>query len=722
MRLTPLALGAALLCSAAVPALANEAAPMPAAKPASATESGEDPYIWLEEKDSPRALEWVEAHNAPTAKLLEADPRYQRLYDEALKIAGASDRIPAPSFLNGRIFNFWQDPEHLRGIWRSTTLDSYRSAAPVWTTVLDIDALGKAEGKSWVFKGAQCLPPEERLCLVSLSEGGEDAVEVREFDLATGKFVEGGFRIPKGQQGIAWEDADHLLVATDWSGTGEDVTKSAYPYIVKRVTRGQPLAAAVEVYRGSKDDVGTFPAVLRDGQGRKLTLLVRALDFFRNETFVLTAKGPQKLAIPAKASVEGLVGGRVVVKLEEDWPIKDGSVAKAAFKAGSLVSLDLAALNAAPAALMPTLVWAPGPREALEQVTVTRDRLLLATLDTVRGRVTSFAPAKGGQWTATPLKLPDNLAISFGSSDENSNAVFINSSGFLTPNTLTLADAESGTLAAVKTLPARFEASNHVVHQREATSPDGTRIPYFVVHRKDLKLDGSTPTLMGAYGGFQVSSTPNYSGTIGKLWLERGGAYVIANIRGGGEFGPAWHQAGLGVKRQIIYDDFAAVSRDLIASGITSARRLGIQGGSNGGLLMGVAMVQNPELYRAIAIQIPLLDMIRISRIARGASWQGEYGDVNADPAAMEFWQRTSPYQNLRRGAAYPEPFIFTTTRDDRTGPQHARKFAARMEEYGLPFLYYENTEGGHGTGADLKQSARSTALTMTYFVRKLMD
>ena len=722
MRLTPLAFGAALLCSAAVPAFAHEgAAHMPAAKPAApelaATTSGEDPYIWLEEKDSPRALAWVEAHNAPTTKLLEGDPRYAALYDEALKIAGASDRIPAPSFLNGRIFNFWQDPEHLRGIWRSTTLDSYRSAAPQWTTVLDIDALGKAEGKSWVFKGAQCLPPEERLCLVSLSEGGEDATEVREFDLASGQFVAGGFRIPKGQQGIAWEDADHLLVATDWSGTGADVTKSAYPYIVKRVTRGRSLAEAVEVYRGSKDDVGTFPAVLRDGQGRSLTLLVRALDFFHNETYVLTAQGAQKLAIPAKAAVAGLVGARAVVKLDEDW-----SIGKSAFKAGSVVSLDLAALKAAPGALKPTLVWSPGPREALEQVTATRDRLLLATLDNVRGRATAFAPAKDGGWTAKALAVPDNLAVSFGSADEQSDAVFINSSGFLTPNTLTLANAASGTLAVVKTLPARFDASNHVVHQREATSSDGTKIPYFVVHRKDLKLDGSTPTLMGAYGGFQVSSTPNYSGTIGKLWLTRGGAFVIANIRGGGEFGPAWHQAGLGVKRQIIYDDFSAVSRDLIASGITSARRLGIQGGSNGGLLMGVAMVQNPELYRAIAIQIPLLDMIRISKIARGASWQGEYGDVNADPAVMEFWQRTSPYQNLKRGAAYPEPFIFTTTRDDRTGPQHARKFAARMEEYGLPFLYFENTEGGHGSGADLKQSARATALTMTYFVRKLMD
>ena len=713
MRFPTLALGAVLLCSTAIPAFAQESAPMPTP----AAKSAEDPYIWLEEKDSPRALAWVEERNAPTVKLLESDPRYRQLYDEALKIAGASDRIPQPSFLNGRIFNFWQDEQHLRGIWRSTSLESYRSANPQWTTVLDIDALNAAEGKSFVFKGAQCLPPEERLCLVSLSEGGEDATEVREFDLASGKFVEGGFRIPRSTQGIAWEDADTLLVGTDWSGTKDDLTESGYPYIIRRVKRGQPLAQASEVYRGAKADVGAFPAVLRDGEGRTLTLIVRALDFFHNETFVLTSQGVEKLAIPAKAEVSALVGGRAVVKLDEDW-----SLGGSAFKAGSVVSLDLAALKAAPTALKPKLVWAPGPREALEQITATRGRLLLATLDNVRGRVISFAPVANGNWIAEPMAVPDNLAVSFGSADEQSDAVFINSSGFLTPNTLSLADAASGTQEVLKTLPARFDASNHVVHQREATSSDGTKIPYFVVHRKDLKMDGSTPTLMGAYGGFQVSSTPYYSGITGKLWLERGGAFVIANIRGGGEFGPAWHQVGLGVKRQIIYDDFEAVSRDLIASGITSARRLGIQGGSNGGLLMGVAMVQNPELYRAIAIQIPLLDMIRISKIARGASWQGEYGDVNADPAVRAFWEKTSPYQNLKRGVAYPEPFIFTTTRDDRTGPQHARKFAARMEEYGLPFLYFENTEGGHGSGADIKQSARSTALTMTYFVRKLMD
>jgi prolyl oligopeptidase len=682
---------------------------------ASAQSATDDPYQWLEEWTTPRVMEWVEAHNATTVKRLEADPRYAELYDQALAIAGAKDRIPQPSFRHGEIFNFWQDPEHLRGIWRKTSLADYRNAAPRWTTVLDIDALNKAEGKSFVFKGAACLPPQEKRCLIQLSEGGEDAVEVREFDLDTNAFVPGGFNLPKGKQDVAWEDINHLLVSAEWAPG--DVTTSGYPFIVKRLTRGQPIASAVEIYRGKKDDVGTSPVVVRDGQGRSLGLITRSVDFFRSETYVIGPRGVARLAIPEKASVQDLVSGRVIVKLEEPW-----AVAGKAFPAGSLVDLDLAAVKARPAALRPSLVWKAGPRDSLESVSSSKNRLLLSTLDNVRGRLWSLAYRPGKGWTATRLALPDNLALGFGSSDDQSDLAFVSSAGFTTPSALYLANAASGKVEPLKTLPAKFDASNLTVEQLEATSRDGTRVPYFVVHRKDLAYDGTTPTILNAYGGFQVSETPFYSATTGKLWLERGGAFVLANIRGGGEFGPAWHEAGLGVKRQVIYDDFAAVAQDLIARKITSPRRLGIQGGSNGGLLMGVEMTQHPELWNAVNIQVPLLDMLRISKIAAGASWQGEYGDVNADPAVRAFWEKLSPYHALKSGVKYPEPFIFTTTRDDRVGPQHARKFAAKMEAMGLPFYYYENTEGGHGSGADLKQQARVSALTMTYFIEKLMD
>ncbi|WP_404711986.1 prolyl oligopeptidase family protein [Sphingomonas sp. MMS24-J13] len=685
-----------------------------AASAAFAQNTADDPYLWLEQVSSPQAMAWVESHNASTVKRLEADPRYQPFYDEALKIAGASDRIPAPQFINGMIYNFWRDPDHLRGILRKTTLADYQTATPHWTTVLDIDALNKAEGKSWVYSGLNCLMPEQRFCLVSLSNGGEDAVEIREFDLETGTFVPNGFHLPRAKQDVSWDDQDHLLISTEW--TPGDLTPSGYAYIVKRLTRGQPLSAAVEIYRGDKaKDLSVNSWVLRDGKGNKLAILLRALDFFHTETYVLTPRGPAKLAIPAKSNVSEMVDGRVIVSLNEAW-----TSAGPEFVAGSLAELDLAAVKAAPDKLKPRLVWAPGPRDTLDGVTSTRDKLILTTLDNVRGRAWAYTPKAGGGWTSKRIDLPDNLSVGVTSTDERSNLVFWGTSGFLTPSTLYLADTDAGTIKPVKSLPARFDASQDVVEQREVASSDGVKIPYFVVHRKDIVYDGTTPTILTAYGGFQVSQTPYYSGTQGKLWLEQGGALALANIRGGGEFGPAWHEAGLGVKRQIVYDDFAAVAKDLIARKITSPRHLGIEGGSNGGLLMGVQFVQHPDLWNAVVIEIPLLDMIRIGKIAAGASWQGEYGDVNADPAVMAFWQKTSPYQNLKPGVAYPEPFIFTTTKDDRVGPQHARKFAARLEEMKLPFYYYENTEGGHGAGADMKQAAKTTALTVTYLHEKL--
>ncbi|WP_395397148.1 prolyl oligopeptidase family serine peptidase [Novosphingobium sp. BL-8A] len=671
-----------------------------------------DPWIWLEDLDGARAMDWVKSHNATTEKRLEADPRYAAFYDKALAIFGATDRIPAPRFLNGQIFNFWEDEQHLRGIWRRTTLDDYRTAQPHWETVLDFDALGKAEGRSWVYKGADCLEPEQRLCLVSLSDGGEDAVEVREFDLASKSFVQGGFHIPRAKQGIAWEDANHLLVATEW--TPGDMTASLYPYVIKRVTRGRPLSEAVEIFRGEKSDVGTFPGVLHDGQGRTLKIISRAIDFFHQQSLIIGTDGKvHELAMPQKVSVAALVAGQVVFSLDEAW----GDL-----PAGSVATAPLDEVLAHPDAIKPRLAWQPGPREALETVSTTRDRLLLSVLDNVNGRLLALAPSGNGGWTTETLPLPDGMALNLGSPDSRSDLTFASAEGFTTPSTLFLVDAAGRSAKPVKSLPARFDATGLIVEQREAKSTDGTAIPYFIVHRKDIPLDGSTPVLLNAYGGFQSSSTPFYASVYGKLWLERGGAFALANIRGGGEFGPKWHEAALKTKRQVAYDDFASVARDMITRKITSPRRLGIIGGSNGGLLMGVEMTQFPELYHAVVIEVPLLDMIRIDKIAAGASWQGEYGDVTTDAEARAFWLKTSPYHALRKDGNYPEPYIFTTTRDDRVGPQHARKFAARMEELGLPFYFYENTEGGHGSGADIRQSAKTTALWMTYLTQKLMD
>jgi prolyl oligopeptidase len=678
-----------------------------------------DPYVWLEEVSSPKALQWVEAHNAKSTAVLEADPRYRQYYQEALAIAEAKDRIPVGSFIRGQVYNFWQDADHVRGIWRRTSLADYSSGNPSWETVLDLDALAAAEKANWVWHGATCARPAERRCLISLSDGGEDADTVREFDLPTKTFVKNGFVLPKGKQAANWEDENTLLVSREWK-SGE-LGRTGYPYIVKRLRRGQPLSAAVEVYRGSPDDggYGVTPYVLRDSQGHRLSFIDRPLDTFTSETYVLGPKGPRRLAIPTKASLSDMIDGRVIIQIREDWTPAPGGKT---IPAGSLLSADLGALRANPGRLRPTLIFTPGPRESLEGAGASKDVLIVSTLDNVRGRTLLFTPGPNGSWKRSALDLPDNSTVGVADVSHSDNRALVTVNNFLTPPSLWLADAATGTATEIMRQPAKFDASNLVAEQREAVSSDGTRIPYFLVHRRDLKLDGNNPTLLYAYGGFEVSMTPTYSATEGKLWLEKGGVYALANIRGGGEFGPAWHEAGLGTKRQLIYDDFAAVARDLIATKVTSPRRLGIQGGSNGGLLVGVQFIQHPELWHAVVIDVPLLDMIRISKIAAGASWEGEYGSIEKDPAIRAFWEKTSPYQNLKRGVAYPVPFIFTTTKDDRVGPQHARKFAARMEEMGLPFYYYENTEGGHSAGANLRQTAHTNALEMIYLTRKLMD
>ncbi len=691
-------------------AFAAGAAPRAAAQTLSPV-TVDDPYIWLEEKDSPQAMQWVAEENAKTLPRLEGDPRYQQYYKDAYAIASAEDRIPYPDQTYGRIFNFWRDGAHPHGIWRWTTPASYSTAQPRWTTVLDLDSLGKAEGKTWVWHGSNCLQPEERLCLLSLSDGGEDAITVREFDLATGKFVQGGFELPQSKQDVTWIDANTLLVARDW-GPGT-LTASGYAFVIKRLTRGQPLDQAVEVFRGAESDqVGSGSYMLIDAQGHKQAMIVRGTTFFGHETFALLPSGPVKLPLPERGDVLGMVNGHVIGKTSEDWTV-GGKV----IPAGVLLSVELSQLNGGP--VMPTVLIQPTAQQSIEAAATTKGQVIALLLDNVRSRVVVLTPG-AKQWASRQVALPDNASIGLVSTTRQSDEAYVNVTSFITPSTLWSVNAATGKVAQVKAMPARFDASNDVVEQFEATSSDGVKVPYFIVHRKDIPLDGSTPTLMTAYGGFELSYKPFYSGTMGKLWLEQGGSFVVANIRGGGEFGPAWHEAGRKTKRQVIYDDFAAVAQDIYARKLSSPARFGIYGGSNGGLLMGVEMEQHPDLWRAVVIQVPLLDMMRYESIQAGASWVDEYGSASVAEEAA-FLRTISPYQNLKPGVAYPEPFIWTTTKDDRVGPQHARKFAARMNEMGLAYFFYEDTTGGHSGDADIAQAARIKALEMTYFSQKLL-
>ncbi len=694
-----------LLMLAAVAALSGLSLPVAHAQGPIAV-GDPDPFQWLEDIDAPRSMTWVNGQNAITHKRLEEDPRFEVYRKEALAIFTAKDRIAMPHFRAGGVDNFWQDRGHIHGIWRHTSQGSYRTANPQWETLLDLDALSKVEGKNWIWKGANCLKPAQTLCLVHLSNGGSDAVEDREFDTTTGKFVQAGFDFPNGKQNISWVNHDTLIASREW--TPGEVTKSGYAYVVKILERGgEPR----EVFHGEKTDVQAGAIVLEGATGPADGIIVsRGLTFYEREFSLLSDKGLVPILLPKKAEFNTYIDGQLVFTIKAPWKT---------FGAGAVISYDLADLKKDPAAAKPQLVFMPGAHDAVERVSSSKDRLVVVLLEDVKGAVDVY-DHKAGVWLARRLKLPSNASINLVSTSEEVNQFFFTAEGFLDPTSLWLADAD-GAVAKVKTLPAQFDALRDVVEQHFATSDDGTKIPYFVVHRKDMKRDGSTPTQMFGYGGFELSEPPVYIPQMGKLWLERGGAYVIANIRGGGEFGPAWHEAALREHRQRAFDDFASVARDLIARKITSPRRLGIYARSNGGVLTTVSMTQHPELFNAIVVESPLIDMLRYNHLSAGASWVAEYGDPDV-PADRAFIAKYSGYQNLKPGVKYPEPYITTNTRDDRVHPGHPRKFAAMMEKMGLPYLYYEQTFGGHANDADPELNASRWARHYVYLSQKLMD
>ncbi len=677
--------------------------------------SGGDKYQWLENANNERARVWVKQENQRTLNVLETDPGFAALEASALQIAESQDRLPIPEFHAGTVYNMWQDATHVRGIFRRTSVTGYLAPQPHWETILDYDRLANQDKQNWVQHGFNCLYPGNSLCLAVLSLGGEDAYTAREFDLRTGNFVANGFALPRSKQWGGFVDQNTILIARDWgSGT---MTKSGYPFVVKVLKRDQPLSQAKEVFRGKETDMSVFPIILFDAEGHRATLFDRTVTFFEHEFFLLTPNGTQQVALPAKSTITDLIDGQVIVSLDESWKPENQNTS---FVAGSIVSVDLEALKKDPAHLKPVAVFTPGAREFLQETDSTKHHLLVITLDNVQGRAYVYLHRSNNTWAPRRLDLPDKLSVSIATADKTDDKFFLSVEGFLTPPSLWLGNAETNAIKQVKTMRPQFTASD-VVEQFEAVSKDGTRIPYFVVRPKQMKYDGSNPTILNAYGGFQAAMTPLYLGAVGKLWLERGGVYVLANIRGGGEFGPAWHEAGLKTHRQRIYDDFAAVGLDLVKHGITSPRRLGIRGQSNGGLLMGVEMTQHPEMWNAVVMKVPLLDMLRYEQIDAGASWVGEYGSVS-NPEERAFLATISPYNQLKRDVTYPEPLIFTTTKDDRVGPGHARKFAAKMQELGKPFYFYEIVEGGHGSGANLKEQAKTTAVEFTYLSRKLMN
>ncbi|HUQ28525.1 MAG TPA: prolyl oligopeptidase family serine peptidase [Usitatibacter sp.] len=668
----------------------------------------EDPYIWLEDVTGEKPMAWVKEQNAQSVKELEARPEFKAMHDRLVAIYNSRERIPSVQKRGKWLYNFWQDAENPRGVWRRTTMDEYRKKDPAWEPVLDIGKLSTDENEKWVFKGANCLYPDYTRCLVTLSRGGADAAEIREFDTAKKEFVKDGFVLRESKGSADWRDKDTLYIDRDF-GPGT-LTTSGYPRQVKEWRRGTPFESAKLVFEGKESDVGVSANVI-DERGRQYELISRNITFWESEDFIRVGDKWVQLETPRDAAVSA-ANGRLLVRLKSDWKL-----AKTTYKSGSLVAFDLDGFL--DGRRNGEVLYEPTERAALRSFTVTKDMLVLDILDNVKSRIVELR-RKGDRWVSTNVKLPPSAIVSVGALDrDDSNDYWMTVTSFVEPTTLYLASPGSDERPKLKSLPAFFEAKGLKTQQYEATSKDGTKIPYFVVMRDGTKLDGSNPTILYGYGGFEVSMLPNYSGTIGAGWLERGGVWVLANLRGGGEFGPQWHTTALRENRQMAYDDFIAVGEDLVKRGISSPKHLGIMGGSQGGLLVGSTFVQRPDLFKAVVCQVPLLDMRRYNKLLAGASWQGEYGNPD-DAKDWAFISKYSPYQNVKKDAKYPRIFFWTTTRDDRVHPGHARKMVARMKEQGHDVLYFEYTEGGHGAGSTPAQQAYLWALTYTYFINEL--
>ena len=712
-RFSSLAWLSAGLLSAAVGA--QTVKPESPASAAATTAAQDDPYLWLEDVSGDKALDWVRERNAESKKTLEGDLAFKSLEADLLAILDSDDKIPFVGKQGEYYYNFWKDKTHQRGLWRRTTLDEYRKDDPKWETLLDLDALNKAEGENWVWHGADCLRPKDKdapytRCLLALSRGGADADVTREFDLSTKQFIKDGFFRPEAKGALGWIDENTVYVFTDF-GDGT-LTSSGYPRIVKEWKRGTPLGDAKVVYEGTGEDM--YISAYRDHtRGYERDFVSRTIAFYNDELYVRGSDGKLvKIDAPNSAN-KSVYRDWITLELRE--PLSLGGKD---YAAGSLLAAKFDDFMAGKRDMQ--VVFAPDERSSLAGFGATRDYYFINVLEDVKNRIYLVTPGKDG-WTREPLPgMPAFGTVGIGAiDDEESNDYFLTVTDYVTPTTLLMGTIGEGKPQPLKQLPAFFDASDLKIDQNFATSKDGTRVPYFIVSKKSLAADGKNPTLLYGYGGFEVSLTPGYSAGVGRGWLSQGGVYVVANIRGGGEYGPRWHQAALKSNRLRAYEDFAAVAEDLIAKKITSPKHLGIQGGSNGGLLVGNMTVLYPQLFGAVVCQVPLLDLKRSHTLLAGASWMAEYGDPDK-PEEWEFIKAYSPYQNVKAEVDYPPVLFMTSTRDDRVHPGHARKMMARMKEQEHDVAYYENIEGGHGGAADNKQSAHMQALAYTFLKQHL--
>lgn len=681
-----------------------------------AAPGSDDPYLWLEEVEGAEALAWAAEQNALSVPRLQGDARFESVRAQIESLLTSDDRIPTPELIDGQVYNFWQDDSHIRGLLRRTSLASYVSDDPQWETVIDIDSLATVEDANWVYKGRSCLPSNPTRCLLRLSDGGKDAVVLREFDLDGKNFFDGGFTVAEAKTNVDWLDADTLLIGTDF---GDDsLTSSGYARTLRVWRRGTDINDAEQIIEVDSQDMSVGVNTV-EGDGALYSFVTRRPDFFTEQNWLITPHQTlAEIPFPIDVNLQGLFGGKLIALLRSDWSPNGRT-----YPAGSLIAMDLAdSVNSGSATGVRILLnpLAEAQLDAITSVAITRDSIYVAALKDVSGTLLRIRLSEDDGWETTGIQLPENGAIRLVSADSFNDTLMVNYQSFLTPSTLYLIRGDEPPLA-VKALSPQFDAAPFAVEQHFATSADGTAIPYYLVRDRNTPMTGTTPTRLTAYGGFELSRTPAYMSAQSQAWLARGGAYVLANIRGGGEYGPQWHQGALLENRQRVFDDFISVAEDLIAKNLTSPDHLGISGGSNGGLLVTATMVQRPDLFNAVISSVPLIDMLRYHLLLAGASWTAEYGNPDI-PEHRTFISEYSPYQNVQAEADYPEIFLWTNPKDDRVHPGHARKMAARMQEQGHQLIYFENAEGGHGGGANLRQLAVTQAMEVIYLLQQLSD
>lgn len=675
----------------------------------------QDPYLWLEEVEGKKAIEWVKKQNEGTLSKLEADPRYNTFKTDAEKILNAPDKLAEGTIQGDYVYNFWQDEKNVRGLWRRAKLETYNSGKPQWETLIDVDELAKKENENWVYKRIVCFEPVNELCLVSLSRGGKDVTVTREFAVSKKQFVKGGFETPESRNTLDWIDENTLIAALPLNDKTK--TDAGYAKQVQIWKRGEKAAKAQVVLEISKSDTGAFPSVL-EHDGREVILMNRAIDMNNYEYSILESdlKTVTPLPLPKKAQVQGLFKNLLLVTSKEDWSLKSPKGKETKIRAGELVAFDLDKFKKDGVVEKLYVLYTPSKKTAFQSAAIAKNTVFITFLDNVNSKILR-KEFKNGNWVEKKVNVDDQGTLTVISSNPLQDDTFLKNTNFLTPSQIIY--LKDGKAKVVHSLPARFDAKNMMVEQKFTKSADGTSIPFFVVRRKDAKLDGNIPTLLYAYGGFGNSMTPWYSAIIGKLWLERGGTFVIANIRGGSEFGPNWHLSVIKENRNKCFEDFIAVGEELVEKRYTSKAKLAIMGGSNGGLLVSATAVMRPDLFGAVISQVPLTDMLRFHKLLVGNSWMGEYGNPEEEKV-RDFWLKYSPFQNVKTGVKYPPILFETSTKDDRVHPGHARKMAARMMEFGQDVSYYENIEGGHSASANLLQVAKQNALSFVFLSERL--